>query len=389
MKIGIIFDGLKIGGIERIGINYIKLLLEIGHEVDVFNLNSSFCEMEQEIPLQCKIFHWKFPHILSPELYSKLVKKSVGFKVIYPLIYIGVSIVNLFYKGIFRMKETFRKQYDVVIAFSGHYNDLTFVSSNFLRCKKKMCWLHGALYGYALISDGYLNLYNKIKNLIVLVDTFQEEVLLVNKQLDLSIQKLYNPSFIAEKSIDKEKIAKLRKKYGKFLLMIGRLDKDKDQLTLIKAIEYIRDKYDFAEKLVLVGDGERKEELEDYVISNGLEETVFFEGSQIDVQNYYSAAYLFTHSSPLEGLPTTLIEALFFNLPIVSTDSLPGVREILGNNEYGLVVPVSDAEKMGEEIYRIYSDERLYHLYATKGKEKFEEFSPEKIKDTLKNILIS
>ena len=164
MKIGIIFDGLKIGGIERIGINYIKLLLEIGHEVDVFNLNSSFCEMEQEIPLQCKIFHWKFPRILSPELYSKLVKKSVGFKVIYPLIYIGVSIVNLFYKGIFRMKETFRKQYDVVIAFSGHYNDLTFVSSNFLRCKKKMCWLHGALYGYALISDGYLNLYNKIKN---------------------------------------------------------------------------------------------------------------------------------------------------------------------------------------------------------------------------------
>ena len=118
-----------------------------------------------------------------------------------------------------------------------------------------------------------------------------------------------------------------------------------------------------------------------------MENTVFFEGNQNDVQNYYKAAYLFVHSSPLEGLPTTLIEALYFSLPIVATDSLPGVREIIENNTYGIVTPVGDCNMMGEAIYKMYQDKELYENYKKKSIKKFKEFSPETIKEQLKSIL--
>ncbi len=387
MKIAMVFDGLQVGGIERVGTDYARLMNQLGHEVTVFNLVPSQTDMERELPGSCKVVHINFPRKMAPELYSKLIKRSFVFKCAYPIAYGIITVADTIYKFILCKKKKFQERYDIVIAFSGHYNDLTFVALDFLKTSKKMCWLHGAIYGYALISDGFLNLYNKIKNLIVLVDIFQDEVLVSNKQLSLNINKIYNPSFIADKAINNNKVEILKKKYGSFLIMVGRITKDKDQLTLIKALEYIRRKYKFNKKLVLVGDGEKRAGLEKYVKSHGLENTVFFEGNQNDVQNYYKAAYLFVHSSPLEGLPTTLIEALYFSLPIVATDSLPGVREIIENNTYGIVTPVGDCNMMGEAIYKMYQDKELYENYKKKSIKKFKEFSPETIKEQLKSIL--
>lgn len=387
MKIAMVFDGLQVGGIERVGVDYAKLMNQLGHEVTVFNLVPSLIDMEKELSESCKIIHINFPRKMAPELYSKFIKRNFIFKCLYPIAYGIMIIVDIIYKFILHIKNEFKEKYDIVIAFSGHYNDLTFVALNFLKASKKMCWLHGAIYGYALISDGFLNLYNNIKNLIVLVDIFQEEILISNKQLSLNIKKIYNPSFIADKVINDNKVKMLKEKYGSFLMMIGRISKDKDHFTLIKAVEYIRNKYKFNEKLILVGDGEKRAELEEYVKTYDLENAVFFEGTRDDVQNYYKAAYLFVHSSPLEGLPTTLIESLYFSLPIVATDSLPGVREIIGNNTYGIITPVGDYKMMGEAIYKMYQDKEFYENYKRKSIEKFKEFSPETIKEQLKSVL--
>ena len=56
---------------------------------------------------------------------------------------------------------------EIAIAFSGHYNDLTFVSENF-KASKKIAWLHGDETSYNDLSPGYFVLYQKIKNLICL-----------------------------------------------------------------------------------------------------------------------------------------------------------------------------------------------------------------------------
>ena len=387
MNIAMVFDGLQIGGIERVGADYAHMLRMLGHNVAVFNLSPSREEMKSEFPKDCKFYNLYLPRAWTPERYASIIRRNEICKFAYPILSLLLNVINLGYSLLCKVKQEFRTNYDIAIAFSGHFNDLTFVSRGYIRSGKKMCWLHGGLYGYALMSDGYLNEYRRIKNLVVLNDFAQNEVLRYNQKLNIRINKLYNPCVIGNKIIDEKYVEKLKGDYGDFSLMVGRLDKDKDHKNLIDAFIFLREKYNFRKKLVLVGDGATKQELVNYVKNQDMEDSIIFEGNRIDVQNYYRAATLFVHSSPLEGLPTTLVESLYFGLPIVATDSIPGVREILGNSEYGVVVPVSDCRNMGEAIYNMYVNEKMYGEYKTRCANRFGLFDEVTIRNKLEKIL--
>ena len=387
MKIAMVFDGLPIGGIERVGASYAQMFLKLGYDVTVINIDPKRKAMAQELPKECAYGEVRFPHWLAPERYAQLIKRFPVGRYAYPCLYTVVWLLDAVYRICCHSISVLKPEYDLAIAFSGHYNDLTFVADRFVKAKNKMAWLHGNVMGYTLISDGFLNLYNKIKNLIVLNEDYQGEVLLRNRNLHLNIHKVYNPSYIKASAIDEEAAAKLRMEYGDFLMMIGRLDGDKDQLTLIQALEHIKKKYRFSEKLLLIGDGMKRDELEAYVRTHALENQMLFMGSRYDVQNWYKAAYLFVHSSPAEGLSTTLIEALAFQVPIVATNSMPGVGEILEGGKYGEIVPVGDWEQLGEAIYKMYRDKELYAHYKQLAGKRADDFMPDTVQNKIQNIL--
>lgn len=98
---------------------------------------------------------------------------------------------------------------------------------------------------------------------------------------------------------------------------------------------------------------------------------------------------MMVQSSEFEGLPTTLIEALYFNLPIVATDCPTGPREILGNNDFGLLCKVHDASDMARQINLLYEDEELYNHYRQESSKRIQAFMPETIKGKLLEILNS
>lgn len=391
MKIALVFDGLITGGVERVGTDYAKLLCELGHEVTVINLCPKLDEMKDEFPNECRYKKVIFPRKFAPEQYAKLVKLNTIGRFIYPIIYLFLTILNVFYKFFCRFYFNLREEYDISIAFSGHFNDLTFVASNFVKSRRKMCWLHGALYGYILISDGFLNLYKKIKNLVVLVDDAQEEVLCYNKNLNLSIYKMYNPTYIKNKEINSDMIKSLKDKYGNFMLMVSRFDyPHKDHYTVINSFEIIRKKYKKDINLVLVGSGPEEERVKEYTNSLGdeISKYVHFVGNQREVQNYFKAAHILVHASVAgEGLPTVMLEALASELPMVVTDSKVGPREILKDNEYGLLCNVQDPSDMACKINHILNDKSLYDKYKVKGRERIKDFEPEKIKKQLDDVL--
>lgn len=391
MKIAMVFDGLQIGGVERVGSDYARILEELGHEITIINLNPALKDMESEFPENSRIVHCKYPRKIAPEQYAQLIKWGGLFKCAYPVACGILEIVNLFYKLLCRSKKEFREHYDLCIAFAGHFNDLTFVSKNFLNSKEKMCWLHGALYSYLLISDGYYNLYRKIKNLIVLVDDAQEEVLCYNKNLKLNINKLYNPTFIKDRKIDGTKVKELKSKYGKYLVMVSRFDfPHKDHYTVSKALEIIRTEYGEDINLLFLGTGPEQNKVREYVknLVGDTKDHIFFLGNQIDVQNYYSGAFALVHASVAgEGLPTIMLEAMAYDLPMVVTDSKTGPREILGNNEYGLLCRVQDPKDMADNILKLCRDKELYEHYQLVGKNRIKDFEPETIKLKLNEIL--
>ncbi|MFV0979105.1 glycosyltransferase [Latilactobacillus sakei] len=391
MKVAMVFDGLITGGIERVGADYAKIFENLGYDITVINLNPKLTEMESEFPESSHIKYVKFSKRVAPERYAQIVKMAWYGRFLYPIIFMCLTLFNVFYKLFCKIRYRFlNDRYDVVIAFSGHFNDLTFVANNYVNANKKMCWLHGALYGYLLISDGYLNLYKKIKNLVVLVSDAEEEVLSYNRGLNLNINKLYNPTFISRVA-DKDNVNNLRQMYGNYLLMVSRFSyPHKDHYTVLDALKILNEKYHKSPNLVLVGSGPDEAEVKLYsenVLAN-VESKVFFLGNRKNVQDYYRSAYMLVHASVAgEGLPTVMIEALANDLPMVVTDSKVGPREIIGNDEYGLLSRVQDSMDMASRINLLIEDNAKYNEFVQKSASKLEEFKPENIEIKLKKIL--
>lgn len=373
MKIIFVVDGLPHSGISRVGIDYIKLLSAHGHDVSVINLSPESRAFLQQIPENCPVQDFSFPKKIVPQRYAKGILNGTKGAAAYALINGGLTLMNGIRK-IFAGRKFGNA--DVAIAFSGHFNDLYF-TADYLHAKKKIAWLHGAEFEYKMISGGYFDLYRRIQNLVCLSDLCDYTCRNFNEENRISKVKIYNPVTITQAETDENKINALKHQYGKFVLMAGRFEPDKDQKTVIRAVEYIKDKYGLNVKLLFAGSGSTFEDVKAFAESSGIRENISFLGTCNDMQNYYKAAHVFTHSSPAEGLPTVLLEALAFDLPVAATDSMPGVREILGSNECGLISPVGDWQSLGENIYRLYADSELRETLIRKGRERITDFTPE------------
>ena len=374
MTITFVFDGLQFGGIERVGVEYIKLLSDRNYAITVVNLRPNLNAMEKEIPTNVRILHIPFSRSLAPQRYSKFERILPAGSVVFYVCAIPVNVVQKIYKIKYRKNVP---NAEIAIAFSGHYNDLTFVSENF-EGAKKIAWLHGDETSYNDLAPGYFALYRKIKNLVCLSEKNDDRSKAFNEKNGINKVLIYNPINLEDRKVDDKLVETLKQGYGDFILMVGRMAKDKDQATLIRALSYLKEKYNLRKKLILVGDGPERESLERLVKEKQLEEQVFFAGAHYDVQNYYTAASVYAHSSPAEGLPTVLLEAMYYGLPIASTNSEPGVHEILREN-CGLISPVGDAEALADSIYKLYTDKKLVEELKLNCQDRIKYFMPEDV----------
>jgi glycosyltransferase involved in cell wall biosynthesis len=132
------------------------------------------------------------------------------------------------------------------------------------------------------------------------------------------------------------------------VLGVGRLTRQKDFGTLLRAFRRVRDRRQV--RLMLLGEGEDRPSLETLVDELDLSEDVQIMGFVANPYPYYAAAGLLALSSLWEGLPTVLLEAMVFGLPIVSTDCPSGPAEILEGGRWGTLVPPEDPAALAEAI---------------------------------------
>jgi len=132
------------------------------------------------------------------------------------------------------------------------------------------------------------------------------------------------------------------------ILTVGRLTVAKNHETLIRAFACVRKKTNV--RLLILGEGEKKAELEALISRLGLAADVSLPGFQENPFAFMARARLFVLSSASEGLPGVLIQALACGCPVVSTDCPSGPREILQDGRLGRLVPVGDDTEMAEAI---------------------------------------
>ena len=140
------------------------------------------------------------------------------------------------------------------------------------------------------------------------------------------------------------------------VLAVGRLTRQKNFAHLLRAFALLRQDTDV--RLVILGEGELRQDLERQVASLGLSEVVSMPGFVANPYAYLSVADLFVLSSDWEGLPTVLIEALAAGTPIVATDCRSGPREILKGGRHGTLVPVGDSGALADAMRLVLSKGR-------------------------------
>ncbi len=103
---------------------------------------------------------------------------------------------------------------------------------------------------------------------------------------------------------------------------------------------------------LIIGDGELRQELEEYASSLGIAENIVFLGFRRDLPTIYADLDIVALSSLNEGLPVSVIEAMAAAKPIVAT-CVGGVPELLDEGRHGIIVPPSNSEKLANGILEI------------------------------------
>ena len=74
------------------------------------------------------------------------------------------------------------------------------------------------------------------------------------------------------------------------------------------------------------------------------------------------------------------VEAMNFALPVVSTDAIPGAREILGNNDFGIICENDNPDMIAKIIFDFYTNKNMYDFYSAKSCERLRDFTVNKTK---------
>ena len=108
-------------------------------------------------------------------------------------------------------------------------------------------------------------------------------------------------------------------------------------------------------RFLIVGDGERRAELEARARALGLQDQTLFLGWRRDMRTVYADLDVVVLTSLNEGSPVAVIEAMAAARPVVSTD-VGGVSEVVAQGESGLLVPTRDASALADAVTSVLSD---------------------------------
>ena len=138
------------------------------------------------------------------------------------------------------------------------------------------------------------------------------------------------------------------------ILSVGRLETQKDYPTLLAAFAKLRSTSEA--RLIILGEGSKREELEQRVAQLGLIGAVDLVGFKENPFAWMAACDLFVLSSRFEGFPNVLVQAMACGAKVVSTDCPTGPHEILEGGRWGRLVPVGDADALGKAMLEAIKD---------------------------------
>lgn len=161
------------------------------------------------------------------------------------------------------------------------------------------------------------------------------------------------------------------------MAMVATFKRQKGHVHLIEAMAQIRPSHPDA-RVILVGDGELRDNMMALVQEAGLSDAIRFLGSRRDVADLLAASDCFVLPSLWEGLPIALLEAMASELPCIATH-VSGTEQVVVPGVTGLLVPPGDSRAFAKAIEDMLSDRSRARRMGAAGRSRVEsEFSAER-----------
>lgn len=257
---------------------------------------------------------------------------------------------------------------DAVLSFMEKYNSFTILAAAFLGLQVFVSDRSNPLKKVPQTTEILRKFTYKYATGIIAQTQFAKDVL-VAKTKNKNIRVIPNP---VKKIQNYPDIAK-----EKLILNVGRLVPEKGQKYLIEAFSKINEKADW--RVVILGDGPLRNQLEEQVNALGLSNQVLLLGAVNNVDEWLAKATIFVFPSISEGFPNALAEAMSSGLPCVSFDCDAGPRDIIKNNVNGVLIPTKDEKSLIQALENLIQNKELREMLGKNASKLREELSVDKI----------
>jgi len=364
-KISFLINSMTFGGAQRV-LTILCEHLKLEYEIEVI-----FLEREE---------FYELPKEIKKVYLSEFNGKENGIKKLLYIPLLGWKLKNYIKKNNIKLIQShiYRANYVNIVAkiFGGKHKTQLVTAGRISRYKEL-----GVIGKINLFLIKYL--YQKADLLVLKSKGMQKDMqnLFEFNVNQIVINNPYHIQFIEEEA--KESVNFDFQKNKKYIISVGRLIKLKRNNELIEVFA----KLDKNIELIFLGDGEEKENLINLSKKLNLEHRIHFLGQVKNPYKYIAKSDIFVSCSESEGFPNVLVEAMICKTVVISSDCVSGPREILGDNEYGLLFDVGDKKTLLKYINLVLGNENLKNNYIKKAKKRSFDFSVEKIIEKYKRIL--
>lgn len=282
-----------------------------------------------------------------------------------------------------------KDSYDLEIAYL-EFGSTKVLSRSSNKKAKKIAWVH---------SDLAHKLNGKPETLRKAAAQYEtyDRIVCVSQTARDSFIRLFGrerDTFVLYNTIDDESIREKAKlapavpfsKRRLTLAAVGRLSEEKQYDMLLRVHKRLLDE-GITHDLWIIGEGDQRDKLESCISENGLSDSVRLFGFQSNPYPFMKEADLLVCSSRYEGFSTFVAEGLILGKPIVTTEC-SGMRELLGDSEYGLITENSE-EALLAGLRRLLCDAAEREMYAVLSESRGSDFTSRPITEKTEQFFLN
>lgn len=355
----------KPGGVAKVLTNLANSLSEVGYNVEILLMME---EQKHFYPLNSDI------KVHNIDTFSHWAWKICEFNVKHLRFIPKIRNINayIYHIGVFLMLRNWMRKnhqnYDTII--SAWYKLSSFLALNKKINKKTVAWEHVTYEtGGLLFKDTLRRYYKHLKGIVCINSPSIEHYKQYNNTY-------FIPNIIGEPFENKEKINFENKE--NLISFVGRLDREKNVIALLEIFKESKIPVDW--KLQIIGDGNERKNLEQYIEKNQLQKRVIFYGTKTseEILELLRKSKIFGFTSLKEALPTVLVEAMFCGNALISYDCNYGPSDII-NEKNGFLIPINNKKIFKENFEVLIKNKEILNDYMANAFIESQHWKKEKI----------